>query len=33
MRLLQAVFHTATPEWLRQVPSVEMLRRTWVQEF
>ncbi|WP_331762123.1 IS1182 family transposase [Streptomyces anulatus] len=33
MRLLQAVFHPATPGWLRQVPAVEMLRRTWVQEF
>ncbi|MEW9513681.1 IS1182 family transposase [Streptomyces bacillaris] len=33
MRLLQAVFHPATHGWLRQIPAVEMLRRTWVQEF
>ncbi|MGW6705484.1 IS1182 family transposase [Streptomyces sp. NPDC054956] len=33
MRLLHAVFHPTTPGWLRQVPAVEMLRRTWVQEF
>ncbi|MCX4482387.1 IS1182 family transposase [Streptomyces anulatus] len=33
MRLLQAVHHPTTPEWIRQVPAVEMLRRTWIQEF
>ncbi|MGW6879595.1 hypothetical protein ACWGEU_04920 [Streptomyces goshikiensis] len=33
MRLLHAVFHPTTPGRLRQVPAVEMLRRTWVQEF
>ncbi|MFJ3608507.1 IS1182 family transposase [Streptomyces anulatus] len=33
MRLLQAVHHPTTPGWIRQVPAVEMLRRTWVQEF
>ncbi|MEV2256913.1 IS1182 family transposase [Streptomyces sp. NPDC050147] len=33
MRLLQAVFHPSAPGWLRQIPAVEMLRRTWVQEF
>ncbi|MEU7429058.1 IS1182 family transposase [Streptomyces sp. NPDC040750] len=33
MRLLQAVFHPTAPGWLRQIPAVETLRRTWVQEF
>src|SRR5579885_2272373 len=31
--LLDAVFEPAAPEWLRQVPAVEMLRRVWVQNY
>jgi transposase len=31
--LLQALWQTDTPAWLRQIPVVEGLRRIWVQQF
>lgn len=31
--LLAAIYSTDAPEWLRQVPAVEILRRVWVQQF
>jgi transposase len=31
--LLDAIYHSSTPEWLRQVPAVEILRRVWLQQF
>jgi transposase len=31
--LLDAIFATATPFWLRQIPAVETLRRVWVQQY
>ncbi|MFD9211505.1 IS1182 family transposase [Streptomyces sioyaensis] len=33
MRLLADVFAPAAPAWLRQVPAVEILRLTWVQQY
>lgn len=33
MGLLNCVFDTASPVWLRAVPAVEMLRRVWVQQY
>ncbi|MDZ4876545.1 MAG: IS1182 family transposase ISNpu1 [Chroococcidiopsis cubana SAG 39.79] len=32
-RLLDAIFDGHSPEWLRQVPAVETLRRVWVQQY
>jgi transposase len=31
--LLDALFDVDAPQWLRQVPSVEILRRVWVQNY
>jgi hypothetical protein len=31
--LLDALFDPAAPEWLRQVPAVEILRQVWVQNY
>lgn len=31
--LLAAIYGADAPEWLRQVPAVEILRRVWVQQF
>lgn len=31
--LLDAIYDWATPEWLRQIPAVETLRRVWLQQF
>lgn len=31
--LLSAIFDPETPDWLRQIPAVEMLRRVWVQNY
>lgn len=31
--LLDAIYDWATPEWLRQIPAVETLRRVWRQQF
>lgn len=31
--LLDAIYQPFTPEWLRQVPAVETLRRVWLQQF
>lgn len=33
LRLLDPVFATTSPAWLREVPAVEMLRRVWVQQY
>ena len=32
-RLLAAVYDPAAPMWLRELPAVQALRRTWVQQF
>lgn len=32
-QLLLAVYHTTAPQWLREVPAVQILRRVWVQQF
>jgi transposase len=32
-QLLDAIFATTSPEWLRQVPAVETLRQVWVQQY
>ncbi|MEW2306995.1 IS1182 family transposase [Streptomyces sp. NPDC006655] len=32
-RLLEAVFASAAPAWIRQVPAVGVLRTVWVQQF
>ncbi len=31
--LLDALFDPTTPEWLHQVPAVELLRQVWVQNY
>lgn len=31
--LLDAIYHPATPEWIRQVPAIETLRQVWLQQF
>ena len=31
--LLEALFDSEAPDWLRQVPAVEILRQVWVQNF
>jgi transposase len=31
--LLDAIFSSASPIWLRQIPAVETLRRVWVQQY
>ncbi|MDV2998178.1 MAG: IS1182 family transposase ISAcma46 [Chroococcidiopsis sp. SAG 2025] len=31
--LLDAIYDGATPEWMRQIPAVETLRRVWMQQF
>ncbi len=33
LQLLNAVFETSSPDWLRKIPAVEMLRRVWVQQY
>ena len=30
LQLLDAIYHTTTPRWIRAVPAVEILRQTWV---
>jgi transposase len=32
-RLLEALYLTTTPTWLRQIPAVETLRQVWLQQF
>lgn len=32
-QLLADLFDPATPEWLRQVPAVELLRQVWIQNY
>lgn len=31
--LLTAIYSSTAPEWLRQIPAVDILRRVWVQQF
>jgi hypothetical protein len=31
--LLDAIYHPATSEGIKQVPAVEMLRQVWLQQF
>jgi transposase len=33
LQLLNCVFDTASPVWLRAIPAVEMLCRVWVQQY
>ena len=33
LQLLNAVFETSSPDWLRQIPAVEILRRVWIQQY
>ncbi|MEM9507557.1 MAG: IS1182 family transposase [Cyanobacteria bacterium P01_E01_bin.35] len=33
LRLLNDVFESTSPNWLRQIPAVETLRRVWVQQY
>ena len=33
LQLLDAIDHTTTPCWIREVPAVEILRRTWVYQY
>ena len=33
LHLLQALSHDATPRWLREIPTVEILRQTWVHQY
>jgi transposase len=33
LQLLDAIYHTTTPCWIREVPAVEILRRTWVYQY
>ena len=33
MRLLTAVYSEASPDWLAQIPAVEILRRSWVHQY
>jgi transposase len=31
--LLDAIYHSSAPTWLREVPAVDVLRRVWLQNF
>jgi transposase len=33
LQLLAAIYHTTTPCWIREVPAVAILRRTWVYQY
>jgi transposase len=33
LQLLQALYHEATPRWLQEIPTVELLRQTWVHQY
>jgi transposase len=33
LQLLNAIFEIESPDWLRKIPAVEMLRRVWVQQY
>jgi len=33
MILLDAIYSEASPDWLREIPAVEALRRTWVHQY
>ncbi len=33
LALLDAIYDPAAPQWLRQIPAVEILRQIWVQQF
>ena len=32
-RLLNAIFESTSPQWLRHIPAVETLRRVWIQQY
>lgn len=32
-KLLEAVYHTKAPQWLRLIPGVEILRQVWLQQY
>jgi transposase len=33
LQLLNAIYHALAPRWLREVPAVEILRRTWMYQY
>src|SRR5262245_27259643 len=33
LQLLNAIYHGTAPRWIREVPSVDILRRTWVYQY
>jgi hypothetical protein len=33
LHLLHALYHDAAPHWLREIPTVEILRQTWVHQY
>ena len=33
LHLLNALYHATAPRWLREMPSVEVLRQTWVYQY
>ena len=33
LQLLNAIYHETAPCWLREVPTVEILRQTWVYQY
>ena len=33
LALLTAIEHEASPQWLREIPAVEVMRQVWVQQF
>lgn len=33
LQLLSAIYHATTPQWVREIPAVEILRQTWVYQY
>lgn len=33
VHLLEAIYSASTPDWLREVPSVQILRQVWIQQY
>src|SRR5262245_16043051 len=33
LQLLDAIYQATTPHWLREIPSIEILRQTWVYQY
>ena len=31
--MLSAIYHATTPQWVREIPAVEILRQTWVYQY